>query len=260
MKPRAFTAVVLATFILILLGDGVVASLVLVPRGAPGNYNWNTITFGWAFAVASSGLIVGADNNPAITLANAVRGDIPWSKVVPTFVGTFLGGFLGALAVYLVYRDGLVSAGMPNVWCTGPGALYDLSAKPAGTYSLLTACVAEFFGTMVLMLAVLAVGDRRNAAMAKAGPFVVGGVILAIGLCLGGPSGYSLNPARDLAPRILGWLAGSKGLFDGLYWLLPPVLVPCLSCVVSTYLYDACLNSEKTPAGEPSAAPGLERA
>jgi glycerol uptake facilitator protein len=250
MKTRDFVAVVLATFVLILLGDGVVASVVLGPRGGGGNYNWNTIAFGWAFAVAASGLIVGADNNPAITLANAVRGVTPWSRVLPTFLGTFLGGFLGALAVYLVYRDGLVSAGLPNIWTSGAGAIYAPGSRtPAGSYSLLTASIAEFFGTLVLMWSVLAVGDRKNAAMAKAGPFVVGGVILAIGLCLGGPSGYSLNPARDLAPRIFGSLAGSQGLFDGFYWLVPPVLVPCLACIVATYLYDACLNSEKVAAG-----------
>lgn len=259
MKTREFIAVVLATFVLILLGDGVVASVVLGPRGAAGNYNWNTIAFGWAFAVAAAGLIVGADNNPAITLANAVRGAVPWSRVFPTFAGTFLGGFLGALAVYLVYRDGLVSAGMPNIWTSGAGALYDPSGKAAGAYSLLTASIAEFFATIVLMWSVLAVGDRKNAAMAKAGPFVVGGVILAIGLCLGGPSGYSLNPARDLAPRIFGFFAGSKGLFEGWYWMIPPVLVPCLACVVATYLYDAFLNSEKVPETAGAAEAGLQR-
>lgn len=248
MRAREFTAVVLATFVLILLGDGVVASVVLGPRGGAGNYDWNTIALGWAFAVAGAGLIVGADNNPAITLANAVRGSVPWARVLPTFAGTFLGGFLGALAVYLVYRDGLVSAGMPNIWTSGAGAIRDAGGQAQGSYSLLTASVAEFFGTLVLMWSVLAVGDRKNAAMAKAGPFVVGGVILAIGLCLGGPSGYSLNPARDLAPRMFGFLAGSQGLFDGWYWLVPPVLVPCLACIVATYLYDAFLNSERTPA------------
>jgi glycerol uptake facilitator protein len=259
MKPKDFTAVVLATFVLILLGDGVVASVVLGPRGPAGNYNWNTIAFGWAFAVAVSGFIVGADNNPAITLANAIRGDIPWSRVVPTFIGSLLGGFLGALAVYLVYRDGLVSAGMPNIWTSGAGALYDGAGKHAGSYSLFNASVAEFFGTLVLMWSVLAVGDKKNAALAKAGPFVVGGVILAIGLCLGGPSGYSLNPARDLAPRVLGVLAGSKGLFDGLYWLIPPVLVPCFACWVATFLYDALLNSERVGGKERIPAGNLQR-
>ena len=244
MKFKNFTAIVLATFVLILLGDGVVASVVLGPRGGAGNYNWNTIAFGWAFAVAAAGFIVGADNNPAITLANAIRGVTPWSKVFPTFIGTFLGGFLGAAAVYFIYRDGLVSAGMPNIWTSGAGAIYEGGTK-SGNYSMFTASVAEFFGTLVLMWAVLAIGERKNAALAKAGPFVVGGVILAIGLCLGGPSGYSLNPARDLAPRILGALAGSKGLFDGLYWLIPPVLIPCLACPVATILYDALLAPDK---------------
>ena len=224
MKTRDFVAVVLATFVLILLGDGVVASVVLGPRGGGGNYNWNTIAFGWAFAVAAAGLIVGADNNPAITLANAVRGVTPWSRVLPTFLGTFLGGFLGALAVYLVYRDGLVSAGLPNIWTSGAGAIYEPGSRtPAGSYSLLTASIAEFFGTLVLMWSVLAVGDRKNAAMAKAGPFVVGGVILAIGLCLGGPSGYSLEsgpgpgaedlrlPGRFPGPVRRHLLAGAAG-------------------------------------------------
>jgi glycerol uptake facilitator protein len=259
MRTREFIAVVLATFVLILLGDGVVASVVLGPRGAAGNYNWNTIAFGWAFAVASAGLIVGADNNPAITLANAVRGAVPWRKVVPTFIGTFLGGFLGALAVFLVYRDGLVSAGMPNIWTSGAGAIYDSGHAAAGAYSLLTASIAEFFGTLVLMWAVLAVSDRKNAVLAKGGPFVVGGVILAIGLCLGGPSGYSLNPARDLAPRMFGFLAGSKGLFDGWYWLVPPVLVPCVACIAAVFTYDAFLNSEKSPAEDRVVEAGLQR-
>jgi glycerol uptake facilitator protein len=243
-KFKEFLGPVLATFVLILLGDGVVASVVLGPRGGAGNYDWNTIAFGWAFAVAAAGLIVGADNNPAITIAMAIRGNTPWSKVVPIVLGTFIGGFLGAAGVYLVYRDGLVAAGMPNVWTSGAGNLYDVAHNNVGSYSILTASLAEFFGTMILMWAVLAVGDRKNATLAKGGPFVVGGVILVIGLCLGGPSGYSLNPARDLAPRIFGAIAGTPGLFEGWYWLVPPVLVPIVSCIVSTALYDALLGSE----------------
>jgi glycerol uptake facilitator protein len=247
MKSKDFLATVLATFVLILLGDGVVSSFVLGPRGPAGVYNWNTIALGWGMAVAAAGMIVGADNNPAITLAMAVRGEVPWSRVFPTFVGTFIGGFLGALAVFLVYRDGLVAAGMPNVWTSGAGSLYDVAfstGKPVGAYGILTASVAEFFGTLVLMWAVLAIAEKRNSALGKAGPFVIGGIIVAIGLCLGGPSGYSLNPARDLAPRILGALVGTKGLFDGIYWLIPPVLVPMFACIVSTWLYDAMLKPE----------------
>jgi len=245
MKIKEFLAPVLATFVLILMGDGVVAAVVLAARGGPAWYDWNTIAFGWAFAVILSGVLVGADNNPAITIANAVRGTMPWNKLVPTVLGSFLGGFLGAAAVYLVYQEGLVSAGMPNVWTSGAGSLYNAAGNGSGSYSIVNASVAEFFATMILMWAVLAVGDKKNSAIAKAGTFVVGGVILSIGLSLGGPSGYSLNPARDLAPRIFGALAGTKGLFDGWYWLIPPVLVPIVSCIVSGVIYDALLNSEK---------------
>ncbi len=119
---------VFGTFILILLGDGVVANVGLAPRLASGAYNWNTITFGWAFAVivavyVSAG-VSGAHLNPAVTLALAVKRGFPWSKVLPYILAQMVGAFLGALGVYLVYRDGLVGAGMPNVWCTGPGSVF----------------------------------------------------------------------------------------------------------------------------------------
>jgi len=241
MKMKEFLGPVLATFVLILLGDGVVANCVLAPRGALTWYSWPMIAFGWSFAVIVAGLIVPADNNPAITLAMAIRGTTPWKKVLPTWIGTFIGGFLGAFAVFLVYHEGLVSAGLPNVWTSGSGALYDSAHNAAGSYSILNASVAEFFGTLILMWTVLAVGDKRNTILSKAGPFPVGGAILVIGLCLGGPSGYSLNPARDLAPRIFGAISGTQGLFNDLYWLIPPVLVPCLACIVASFLYDLTL-------------------
>jgi glycerol uptake facilitator protein len=75
--------------------------------------------------------------------------------------------------------------------------------------------------------------------MHNMGPFLVGGTVLAIGLSLGGPSGYSINPARDLGPRIFGALVGTQGLFDGIYWLLPPVLIPLIAGAVGAILYDA---------------------
>ncbi len=122
---------VFGTFLLILLGDGVVANVGLAPRVAGTAYNWNTITIGWAFAVVIaayvSGGISGAHLNPAVTLGLAVRRGFPWKKVVPYFIGQFIGAFLGAAAVYLIYRDGLVAAGMPNVWSTGPGSIFGAS-------------------------------------------------------------------------------------------------------------------------------------
>lgn len=249
MKSKELLGVVFGTFVLILLGDGVVANVGLAPRLAAGGYNWNTIVVGWCFAVIQSGLISGAHNNPAVTVALAIKGDFPWSKVLPYVLAETLGAFLGAAAVFLVYRDGLVAAGMPNIWSTGPGSTFGQAfwggsgGAPSGVYSLGTACVAEFVGTIVLMWGILAMGDRRNAALANLAPLIIGGVVLAVGLSLGGPSGYSINPARDLGPRIFGLLAGTQGLFEGIYWLLPPVLVPFVAAPVGSVLYDRLFAS-----------------
>jgi glycerol uptake facilitator protein len=249
MNMKELIGEVFGTFILILLGDGVVANVGLAPRLAAPGYNWNTITIGWAFAVIVavyvSGGVSGAHLNPAVTLGLAVKRGFPWGKVLPYIVAQFVGAFLGALAVYLVYMDGLKAAGMPNVWSTGPGSVFGASfwggegAAATGTYSLLNACIAEFFGTMMLMWGIAASGDARNMGlMHNMGPFLVGFTVLAVGLSLGGPSGYSINPARDLGPRILGTLVGTQGLFDGIYWLLPPVLIPAIAGPIGFMVYD----------------------
>jgi len=249
MKMKEIIGEIFGTFVLILLGDGVVANVGLAPRLAGTAYNWNTITIGWAFAVIVavyvSGGVSGAHLNPAVTLGLAVKRGFPWSKVGPYIIAQLVGAFLGALAVYLVYMEGLKAAGMPNVWSTGPGSVFGASfwgaasSGATGTYSLLNACIAEFFGTMMLMWGIAASGDSRNMGlMHNMGPFLVGFTVLAVGLSLGGPSGYSINPARDLGPRILGTLVGTKGLFDGIYWLLPPVLIPAIAGPIGFMVYD----------------------
>jgi len=240
---------VFGTFILILLGDGVVANVGLAPRLDAPAYNWNTITIGWAFAVIIAvyvtGGVSGAHLNPAVTLALAVKRGFDWAKVIPYWIAQMVGAFLGALGVYLVYLDGLVAAGMPNVWCTGAGGVFGQAfwggagAASAGSYSLVVACIAEIFGTAVLLWGVLASGDTKNLGVgANLGPFVVGFAVLAVGLSLGGPSGYSINPARDLGPRIFGALVGTTGLFSGIYWLLPPVIAPLVGGVIGVFTYD----------------------
>lgn len=240
---------IFGTFILILLGNGVVANVGLAPRLAAPAYNWNTITIGWAFAVIVavyvSGGVSGAHLNPAVTIALAAKRGFPWAKVAPYIGAQLVGAFLGALGVFLVYREGLVAAGMPNVWATGPGSVFGNSfwggegAAAVGSYSLLNAGIAEFFGTMMLLWGVLASGDERNLGLKNnMGPFLVGFTVLAVGMSLGGPSGYSINPARDLGPRIFGALVGTKGLFDGMYWLIVPVLVPAISGAIGVFLYD----------------------
>jgi glycerol uptake facilitator protein len=248
------------TFILILLGDGVVAHVGLAPRLESAAYNWNTIVFGWAFAVMVAvyvaGGVSGAHINPAVTLALAVKRGFPWAKVGPYILAQMVGAFLGAAGVYLVYMEGLQAAGVPNVWSTGPGSVMTQAfwgeggsyAAGGTTYSLFNASLAEFFGTMVLIWGVLASGDNRNLApKGNMAPLIVGFVVLAVGLSLGGPSGYAINPARDLGPRIFGALAGTENLFlfsgpNAWYWLVPPVIVVSIAGMVAPFIYDLLIS------------------
>jgi glycerol uptake facilitator protein len=247
---------VFGTFILILLGDGVVANVGLAPRLGAAAYNWNTITIGWAFAVivavyVSAG-VSGAHLNPAVTIALAFKRDFPWSKVLPYIGAQMVGAFLGALGVYLVHMDGLIAAGMPNVWATGPGSVFGQTfwgtaaaagVASTGGYSFMNAFVAEVIGTAVLLWGVLASGDSKNIGlMHNMGPFLVGGTVLAVGLSLGGPSGYAINPARDLGPRLFGLVAGTQGLFaDGYWWI--PIVAPILGGIIGIYLYDMIVTA-----------------
>jgi glycerol uptake facilitator protein len=240
---------VFGTFILILLGDGVVANVGLAPRLGAAAYNWNTITIGWAFAVivavyVSAG-VSGAHLNPAVTVALALKRDFPWGKVFPYIGAQMVGAFLGALGVFLCYSDGLRAAGMPNVWSTGPGSVFGQAfwgsagtVAATGGYSFVTAFITEIFGTAVLLWGILASGDAKNTGlMHNLGPFLVGGTVLAVGLSLGGPSGYAINPARDLGPRIFGLLVGTKDLFANGYWWIP-IVAPLIGGAVGIYLYD----------------------
>ena len=115
---------------------------------------------------------------------------------------------------------------------------------------MLTASIAEFFGTLVLIWGIAASGDAKNMGLKdNLGALIVGFTVLAVGLSLGGPSGYSINPARDLGPRIFGLIVGTEGLFDGLYWLIPPVLIPLVAGPIGFFLYDFFIT-KNLPAGE----------
>jgi len=251
MQKRTLTHELLAeffgTFILILGGDGVVANAGLAPRLASNGYDWNSIVWGWGLsvmiAVYVAGGVSGAHLNPAVTLGLAARRGFPWRKVAPYISAQMVGAFVGALAVFLVYRDGLIAAGLPNVWSTGPGSAFGQAywgAAGAGSgvgYSMTTAFLAEIFGTMVLMWGILGWGDSANDN-GHLGALIVGLVVVMIGLTLGGPSGYAINPARDLAPRAAGFLVGTKDLFSSSYWFIVPIIGPLIGSVLSVILYD----------------------
>lgn len=238
------------TFILILGGDGVVANVGLAPRLASEGYDWNTIAFGWGFsvmvAVYVAGGVTGAHINPAVTLAMAVRRGFAWAKVIPYFIAQIAGAFVGALGVFLAYRDGLVAAGMPNVWATGPGSVFNnvfwgaAGSSGGAAYSLTTAFITEVLGTMMLLWGVVAYFDNRNWGKGTPfiGPFIIGMVVVTVGLTLGGPSGYAINPARDFGPRLFGVLVGTPDLFGDLYWLVAPIIGPLIGGPLGVILYD----------------------
>jgi glycerol uptake facilitator protein len=107
-----------------------------------------------------------------------------------------------------------------------------------GGYSFLNSFIAEILGTMVLLWGILASGDSKNLGlMHNMGPFLVGGTVLAVGLSLGGPSGYAINPARDLGPRIFGAMFGTKDLFTNGYWWIP-IVAPIIGGALGIYMYD----------------------
>ncbi len=132
---------------------------------------------------------------------------------------------------------------------TVPGATFDgvfwggNSVNQVSIYRVVVACVAELFGTLVLIWTVIAISEsNKNSSYRYWGPVMIGFAVLAIGNSLGGPSGFAINPARDLAPRILGGMLGTQGLFDGYYWFVAPVLIPLMAGPLGVVLYDKIIS------------------
>ncbi len=235
----------IGTGLLILLGDGVVAAVLLAKSKAE-NSGWIVITFGWGMAVMVAvyavGQFSGAHLNPAVTLGFWINGNIDGGDVPKYLIGEFLGAMTGALLVFGAYfqhfaeteDQGLKLA----VFSTGPAIRNPL-------FNLLT----EIIGTFVLVFGVLALIDPGNTGTAKdptgiassgLTPLIVGLLVLAIGLSLGGPTGYAINPARDLGPRIMHAILPipGKGPSDwGYAWI--PVVGPLIGGAIGAILYGA---------------------
>lgn len=216
----------LGTMMLVYLGDSVVAN-VLLNKSKGQNSGWIVITTGWGFAVIFgilTSLAVGgvAHLNPAVTLSLAVAtGD--WGNVVPFIAMQMVGAFLGAILVYVTYLPHWAETEDPGfklgIFCTGP-AIRNLPSN----------AVTEALGTIVLVVAGMAIGSKGVAAgglPAGFGPFLWGILVWGIGLALGGPTGYAINPARDLGPRIAHAILpipGKGGSDWGYSWV--PVVGP----------------------------------
>ncbi len=197
-------AELIGTMLLIILGDGVVANVVL--KKTKGNSSgWIVITTGWALAVAIPATIFtsvsGALFNPALTIALAIVGQFTWSQVIPYIIAQLLGAFLGAVVVYITYYNHFEETEDQNsklgVFCTIP-EIEDHKIN----------FLTEFIGTFVLTFAVLGIGAQNIDYGVKV--IIVGCLIWAIGLSLGGPTGYAINPARDFGPRLAHFLLNSE--------------------------------------------------
>jgi glycerol uptake facilitator protein len=234
-----FVAEMVGTAILILLGDGVVAA-VLLNQSKAQNAGWIVIALGWGMAVTIAvyavGQFSGAHINPAVTLGLAFtdQGGVEWGDVPQYLGGQFLGAFIGAVLVYLSYLPHWGVTEDPGlklgVFSTGPAI-----RNPGANF------VTEVIGTALLLIGVLALGFGTNAeSIGPVGltPLMVGFLVLAIGLSLGGPTGYAINPARDLGPRIAHQVLPIAGKGDsdwGYAWL--PVVAPIVGGVLGAFLF-----------------------
>jgi glycerol uptake facilitator protein len=244
---QQYLAEFFGTMILILLGDGVVAG-VLLRNSKAENSGWIVITFGWgmgvAMAVYSVGAISGAHINPAVTIGLASIGAFPLADVPGYIIAQFLGAFTGAVLVWLAYLPHWEETADPGlklgVFCTAPAI-----------YRTIPNLITEIIGTAMLLFGVLGIVSNVQqiqqasevdlSAVFQFGvaPLAVGLLVLAIGLSLGGPTGYAINPARDLGPRIAHAVlpVAGKGPSDwGYSWI--PVVGPIIGGIIGATLYN----------------------
>jgi glycerol uptake facilitator protein len=231
-------AEIIGTALLILLGDGVVAA-VLLNHSKAQNSGWIVITWGWGMAVMVAvyavGQFSGAHLNPAVTLGLWINGNIDGGDVPQYLIGEFVGAAVGATLVFLAYYQHFAATEDPGlklaVFSTGP------AIRNVG-WNLVT----EIIGTMVLVVGVLGITDPGNKGVGTAslGGLLVGLLVLGIGLSLGGPTGYAINPARDLGPRIMHAILPipGKGPSDwGYSWI--PVVGPLIGGAIGALVYGA---------------------
>jgi glycerol uptake facilitator protein len=246
--------------VLVLLGDGVVASVALLDKQA----DWIVITTGWGLAVAlgvfASGRLSGGHLNPAVTLAGWSLGEFPSSRVVPYWLAQLAGAFVGACLVYFDYasafrdfevkhsiaRGALLEGNISGPFVGGAGvfATYPAYDNLAGNL------FSEFLGTAVLLFGVRALTDRRNAGPGGyLEPLAIGALVWAIGLSLGGLTGYAINPARDFGPRLasalFGWGTSVFSSHNWYFWV--PIVGPLLGGVAGAWLYDLAIHRNLPP-------------
>ena len=230
---EAFIGELLGTFILIVLGVGVVANVVLEKTGG-NDSGYIVITWGWGIAVFIAvfitGSVSGAHINPAVTIGLAAAGQFSWSLVPSYIAAQLIGAFLGASAVWFQYRDHFAATedqdSKLGVFCTGP-------AIP-NTFNNI---YSEVLGTFMLILGVLYIASPE-VGLGALDALPVGLLVFGIGMSLGGTTGYAINPARDLGPRIAHALLPIEGKGDSNWsyaWI--PIVGPILGSLLAALVY-----------------------
>ncbi|WP_432712726.1 MIP/aquaporin family protein [Pedobacter sp.] len=237
---NAFIAEMMGTLMVILMGNGVVANVVL--SGTKGNNSgWMVITTGWALGVFTGVVVAspysGAHLNPAVTIALALTGKFDWAQAPVYIIAQFIGAMLGAILVWLIYKDHFLKTNDPAlkaaVFCTSPAirnTISNLFSEIIGTFVLIF--VIFHFTNAEMGLEKIPVG------LGSLGAIPVAFLVWAIGLSLGGTTGYAINPARDLAPRIMHALLPipEKGSGNwGYAWI--PVAGPIIGASLAAFLY-----------------------
>jgi len=237
---NAFVGELIGTMLLILLGDGVVANVLL--RGTKGNNGgWIVITMGWALAVFVGVVVAsaasGAHLNPAVTIAMAYAGKISWT-LLPSYIGAqMIGAMIGALLVWMQYKQHFDSTEDGNaklgVFCTAPAIR-----------SPFWNTISEIIGTFVLVFAALSISSPTGG-LGSLNALPIAAVVAVIGLSLGGTTGYAINPARDLGPRIMHALLPIPRKRDSDWGYAPvPIIGPILGGLVAAIVHGA-LSSAK---------------
>jgi glycerol uptake facilitator len=233
----------LGTLVLIMLGTGVVAMVVLFPSQTPGELihgGFTNITLGWGLGVTMgiyvAGKISGAHLNPAVTLALAIFRGFPWRKVLPYSIAQVAGAFVAAA---LVYRNYLPAFHQVDPQLERTAGIF--TTFPAFPNLLQAGFLDQVIGTALLLLFIFAITDEFNMPPgANMAPWMIGLAVVAIGMSFGAMHGYAINPARDFGPRLFTVLAGfrNNGITDGsrVWWV--PILAPLVGGVIGAAVYD----------------------
>jgi glycerol uptake facilitator protein len=246
----------LGTFTLIIFGCGVVAQTVLTPFTAGAQ----SIHWAWGIGVIMgiyvAGGISGAHINPAVTLSLAWRREFPWGKVAPYALAQVIGAFVAALIIRWNYYEAFnkFDSGKTNksqvVFNTYPNN----NSPDMPNISQLGALRDQIIGTAVLVMLVFAIIDTRNTApQANLAPFIIGLVVVGIGMVLGAAAGYAINPARDLGPRLAAWVSGWHSPFAdqrGDFYAWVPIVGPFIGGPLGGLIYDTVIGGF-LPVAEP---------